>query len=325
VDGGEAHTVGVATWNIELGGVRAPKTAAKLNLLRALRRRGAEVIALQEVLMPVAGPASGLATLAELVADGTFAHVIVPAQPTKRTADRGCAILASARFKLASRPRRIHDTPSPERSCVVDLIDTIDDSRRMLTTASVHWVPGSDTTEKATGARWGPEPKRRNFRAVARWMAGQTERAIVGIDCNSPLVDHPDLAEVVYHTKRIGGLVFDQEEHLLHDPDPARYTVRAGYRHTLRDSYRTLMAMDQHVRRQALRTFRRTGRDEIGRGCLAVTHEKVWRGRPPWRRRFDFIFATPDITPLRVVHVPIAEAKAAGSSHAPVFAILTIT
>jgi hypothetical protein len=71
------------------------------------------VIALQEVLMPVVGPASGLTTLAELVADGTFAHIIAPPQPTKRTADRGCVILAYARFNLASRPRRIRGTPSP--------------------------------------------------------------------------------------------------------------------------------------------------------------------------------------------------------------------
>ena len=156
-------------------------------------------------------------------------------------------------------------------------------------------------------------------------MAGQTERTIAGIDCNSPLIDHPDLAEVAYHTKRIGGLLFDQEEHLLHDPDPARQTVRAAYRHSLRDVYRTLIATDERARRQALRTFARTAREEIGRGSLAVTHQKVWRGRPPWRRRFDFIFATPDVTPRRVVHLPIAHANAARSSHAPVFATLTIT
>lgn len=70
--------------------------------------------------------------------------------------------------------------------------------------------------------------------------------------------------------------------------------------------------------------FRRTARQELGRGCLAVTHEKKWEARPPWRRRFDFIFATPDITPLSVEHVRIAEARAAGSSHAPVFATLAI-
>jgi hypothetical protein len=35
----------------------------------------------------------------------------------------------------------------------------------------------------------GPDRKRQNFRAVARWMAKHPEGTIAGIDCNSPLLD----------------------------------------------------------------------------------------------------------------------------------------
>lgn len=162
-------------------------------MVRRLRRYGAEIVALQEVVMPIGGAAGGLSSLAALVADSTFAQIVVPPHPRKRTADRGCVILTTDRFALLSRGRRIPRTPSPERSCVVDVVDTADPKRGTMTVASVHWVPGSDTTEKATGARWGPKPKRKNFRAVARWMAGQRARTIVGVDSNSPQVDHPIL------------------------------------------------------------------------------------------------------------------------------------
>jgi endonuclease/exonuclease/phosphatase family metal-dependent hydrolase len=57
-----------------------------------------------------------------------------------------------------------------------------------------------------------------------------------------------------------------------------------------------------------------------GPGCLAVSHEKTREGSLPWRRRFDFVFVTRDLEPIKVRYHPIARAQAVGSSHAPVVA-----
>jgi endonuclease/exonuclease/phosphatase family metal-dependent hydrolase len=53
-----------------------------------------------------------------------------------------------------------------------------------------------------------------------------------------------------------------------------------------------------------------------------VSHEKTRRGSLPWRRRFDFVFITPDMDPIAVRYYPIARAREVGSSHAPVVADL---
>jgi hypothetical protein len=100
-----------------------------------------------------------------------------------------------------------------------------------------------------------------------------------GVDCNSPLLDHPELADVVYHTKRIGGRLFDQEEYLLHDPDPKRHAVRPLYRHSMRDIYRARLMVDDRARSRAGATFRRTARDELGRAGLSCCDAREGSGR----------------------------------------------
>lgn len=311
-----------ATWNAELGAPsRRSHAADKLNFVRSLRRAGCDIVALQEVRMPLDGRPAGLASLAELLASGDFAHILAPRPPRQRTTELGCAILVSDRFHPVGPARRVSGLPAPERSCVVDLMSN---DGGVVTVASIHFVAGADQVEKATGSVWGPKPKRQNFRAVARWMARQLGRTIVGLDCNSPLVDHPELEHNVYHWNRVAGLPFDQEEHLLHDPEPSRFRVPSRYQHNLRDAFRAHLERDESARRRAAATYRRTERESLGPGCLAVSHEKTRRGSPPWRRRFDFVFITPDIDPIVVRYYPVARAREVGSSHAPVVAELAL-
>lgn len=318
----DAPTVRFATWNVELGAPsRRSHATDKLNFLRSLRRAGCDIVALQEVRMPLDGRGAGLASLAELAASGDFTHVLAPPLPRRRTTELGCVILVSERFHPVGSARRVSDVPAPERSCVVDLMT---DDGGVVTVASIHFVAGADQVEKATGSVWGPKPKRQNFRAVARWMAGQGGRTIAGLDCNSPLVDHPELDHNVYHWNSVAGLPFDQEEHLLHDPEPSRFRVPSPYRHNLRDAFRVYLERDANARRRAAATYRRTEREGLGRGCLAVSHEKIRSGSPPWRRRFDFVFITPDIDPITVRYYPIARAREVGASHAPVVADLAL-
>jgi hypothetical protein len=196
---------------------------------------------------------------------------------------------------------------------------------RPLTVASIHFVAGSDQRVKRSGSSWGPARKRQNFRAVASWMAKHPIRTVAGIDCNSPLVDHPDVSANRYHWGAVDGLPFDQEEYLLHDPDPSRHPVRQTYRHSFRDAYRLHLDRDPVASAAAARHFELASREAVGGGCLAVSHDKPRKrpGATPWRRRFDFIFVTPDLSPAAVSYLAMEAARAVGSSHAPVSTILS--
>lgn len=163
-----------------------------------------------------------------------------------------------------------------------------------LNTASFHQVAGSDKK------KWGPAKKRQTFRAIADWLARHETRAVMGIDANSPELDHPDITRNVYFFDRLAG---DQDEHLLHDPARATHVLVDVYRAYLRERPHELEAI------VAART----------EGPIAVSHYN--RGRP---RRFDFIYATPDLRPERVVY---DDATLTGklSDHALVIADLAVT
>jgi hypothetical protein len=112
---------------------------------------------------------------------------------------------------------------------------------------------------------------------MADWLGRRTARTVVGIDANSPELDHPEVGRNVYFFDRLAG---DQDEHLLHDPLRSTHVLVDVYRAYLRDHPDELEAI---VAARA-------------EGPIAVSHYN--RGR----RRFDFIYATPDLRPERVVY-----------------------
>lgn len=282
-----------ATWNIELGASSQKATQRKLDKLRELRKSGCELIALQEVHIP-----NGLRTLQELRSSGDFPHLLhrLPQTPV---GDLACAILATQRFDLVDNPENLTGLPAPERSCIVSLRLGYE----VVTAASFHFV---------TGGRggWGPLPKRQNFRAVASWLAKQGHRTMVGLDCNSPRVDHPDVKGNVYFKNK--GI--NQEEYLLHDPSRAP--------HHLRDAYRRYLDDHPDERTGAERNFERVSQahPEHGEGCLATSHVQ----HDTWERRFDYIYVTQDLSPIRVEYRSVEEAREAGSSHGIVVAELEL-
>jgi hypothetical protein len=163
-----------------------------------------------------------------------------------------------------------------------------------LTVASFHFVAGS--ARKV----WGPARKRQNFEAVTAWLAGQHARTVVGLDCNSPKVDHPDVSRNRYWGREGGP--GDRREYLLHDPWRAP--------HGLRDAYRVFLA-EHPAEMDRIR-------EKQPDGPLAVSHVT---GKAP--RRYDFIYVTPDLVPHQVEY-DFSTAHAAKGDHAMVKAQLSV-
>jgi hypothetical protein len=126
--------------------------------------------------------------------------------------------------------------------------------------------------------------------ATGWWAAVHGRFTVFGIDANSPKVDHPDIDQNVYTRDEV------QLERLLHDPRRAP--------HQLRDVFRRYLE-DRPLELDEIRRERPTG-------PLAVSH--VTLGGP---RRFDFVFASPDLRPLSVSDRGDALADKL-SDHAPV-------
>ncbi len=286
-----------ATWNIRLSGTNGRFTRQKLDKLRALRESGFELIALQQVFK------HGFGALQELRGSGAFPHLFPETFPEVAKADRACAILAAGRFDAVDQPRNIKSLPFPERSCIVSLRS----EGEVVTVASFHFVPGRSQRRNR-----GPIQKRKNFRLVASWLATQDRRTIVGLDCNSPRVDHPLLSSNQYFRNRRGRMSIDQEEYLLHDPSRAP----PGLRHCLVDAYRRYLDAHPSKLREAVKHFEKVHKEQR-QGCLATSHIAGHR-----ERRFAYIYITPDLRPVCVDYRPVAEVQEAGSRHGIVVAEL---
>jgi hypothetical protein len=209
--------------------------------------------------------------------DGRFRHAfhaldLRPAEPTETTSRaRGCALLATDRFMVEGEPDLLWDAPAPERS----LMAALRLGEFELMAASFHVVAGSDRK------KWGPLAKRQNNLAIATWMSTQAGPTVVGIDANSPKIDHPELRRNEYWGQ---GTTGDRMEHLLHDPS------RAGAdqpRHDLVDVLRRFLEANPEKLERAV--------SERRSGPLAVSH--ISRGQP---RRYDFIFASTALHPVEV-------------------------
>lgn len=156
------------TWNVN--GLRRP--TSQIDFLRLV---DCDVVALQEVRGP---------WFDALAASGVFSWsasslAMRPPLPGEGHGRRlGCAILGRHPFELRS-VHLIDAAPLPERTLVCDI--GCGDER--LTVAGVHMPPG---------VTW-KQLKPQTFIAVADWLAAHFGPTLLGMDANSPKVDHPDI------------------------------------------------------------------------------------------------------------------------------------
>jgi endonuclease/exonuclease/phosphatase family metal-dependent hydrolase len=131
---------------------------------------------------------------------------------------------------------------------------------------------------------------------LAEWLTTRNRPVILGIDANAPKVDHPDITKNVWY--------WDDESKLLGEQRI----------HDLRDAFRDYLMSKPDL-------FE-TIKQSRPKGPLDVSHI-TGKGRRGTRRRYDFIFVTPDIR-VKSVEYLFDEACAAGSDHALVKAELEV-
>lgn len=151
-----------------------------------------------------------------------------------------------------------------------------------LRVCSFHARPGS-----------GLGPLKQLFhRVCAQWLASCGGPLVVGVDANSPRIDHPDPRQWQPFLAGEGTLI---------GPQPAHQCV---------DALRAWLDADP------------TRWDDVRRdrpdGPLAVSYHTPRTHEP---RRYDHLLITPDITVDTITHRPPA---ADGSDHGPVLAHLTV-
>jgi len=131
---------------------------------------------------------------------------------------------------------------------------------------------------------------------LAEWLKTRDHSVVLGIDANAPDVDHPELEENVWY--------WDDEQKLLGEQRI----------HDLRDAFRDYLIGNPDIYETIVQSR--------PKGPLAVSHI-TGKGHKPKKRRYDFIFVTPDIKVKKVEYL-FEEACAAGSDHALVYAELEV-
>jgi len=167
--------------------------------------------------------------------------------------------------------------PSPERVVHAE-----------ATRAGITVAVASLALPPATGQGWGPAPKVEQARGIAGWLRELAGPVVVGIDGNTPKVDHPDLVKSVWWN--------DGEQDLL----------GAERRHGLRDVYRDVLARDPE-RAQAVARERPDG-------PLTVSYRRG-HGEEAVDCRYDSILASLHFEVLGAAY-DYDGAVRAGSDHA---------
>ncbi len=272
----------VATWNTQ--GKARPAMLALLNEVRP------DVLFVQEVRMT-----TWLTLLASSDWSGAFGLNLRPRQEGeggKRAL--GAAILVRSPMTLLDASVITHDGFAwPERG-VTGLVTPAEggESIRLVAYHALHG--GHGTIKPATS------------QALGYWLSKQTGRVLVGMDANSPWVDHPDESRMeacweqhpVLHATTMG------MERALLGP-------RGDRKHDLADVWRTFLGTHE----EQAEAIRAASPD----GPLATTHY-TGRGLNREPRRYDHLWATDDFRVLDVKHME--EGFAAGSDHALVVARL---
>jgi endonuclease/exonuclease/phosphatase family metal-dependent hydrolase len=242
-----------------------------------LHRINGDLVALQEVTV------SAYQQLVEskLFAWSTFSLDLRPPQANEGQGRRlGCSLLGQACFRCKSS-FLLQDAPLPERALIAE-VETLTSP---LTLCSFHTPPG------ATWRKKKPEA----LVALAKWLAHQQTRVIVGIDANAPRSDRPEIEQNEW---------FWKEEPLMLGAQPL---------HMLRDSLRVWLTAHPL---EAARLLAHSPQ-----GPLAVSYNRGRLKKVFIPCRYDFIYITPDFVVSEVRYL-YEEAIQAGSDHALVVADL---
>ena len=191
-----------------------------------------DLVALQEVTI------SAYQQLVEskLFAWSTFSLDLRPPQANEGQGRRlGCALLGQACFRYKSS-FLLEDAPLPERALIAE-VETLTGP---LTLCSFHTPPGATWQNKKPQA----------LVTLAKWLARQQTRVVVGIDANAPRNDHPDINQNKW---------FWEEEPLMLGARPL---------HMLRDALRV------QLRTLPLEETRLLTHSP--QGPLAVLYNRVW-------------------------------------------------
>ncbi|MGH7230399.1 MAG: endonuclease/exonuclease/phosphatase family protein [Nitrospiraceae bacterium] len=259
-----------ASWNVD-------SFKAISNQLSLISRTNAHVVALQEVT-PVFF--NNLSLLKEYDW-AVYSLSLRPPQPGEgRRRGLGTVLLGRSPFEMRSF-RLLHSAPVPERTLIAELKTPIG----TVTTCSFHIPPG---------VNWGTV-KTEQFRSISTWLGEQQGPVIVGMDANSPKVDHPDHACNQWWR--------DGESLVLSS------TPMHGLRDVLRDY---LLNNPQEFDR--IVQLRPTG-------PLAVSYDRGKRSPIPCR--YDFILASSKFSVAKVSYDYDA-AREAGSDHSMVVARLEL-
>lgn len=194
----------------------------------------------------------------------------------------GCGLLIRPPWRIVAQ--RLLETPLRERSLIGELLH--DETGLRLTAGSFHAPPGVTHKEK----------KPETFLRIAEWLATEARPVVMGMDCNTPRWDRPDLDQTEWHWKDEAAL------------------LGVDVKHGLRDAFRVYLEDHPEVFR-AVRALRPEGPLEVSfvRGP----------GRHRYLCRYDHILISGDFRPASVRYLYNASV-AAGSDHSLVVADLRI-
>jgi hypothetical protein len=263
----------VGSWNLKWG-------AADLALLD---RHPVDLLAVQE-----ASP-STITALRERFDWVHDSSAVLPPGPRRRSHLYLPAVCGSLPFPAAGRAP-VDRLIAPIRLAIADVRLP---SGATIAFASYHAMNGSKGADGLDKPRLTAQ--------VAEWLEHESSTVVIGLDANSPAVDHPDWAQTVCH--------FDWGEPRAWEP---RLLAR-GASHSARDVLRTWLETDPS-RMEAVA-------GERPDGPLAISH-RTRGGRPV---RYDFILATSPAVDVVDVQYLYDEAIEAGSDHALVVADLSIS
>jgi len=191
----------------------------------------------------------------------------------------GVAIFGRSEVRLRSS-RVLHHLPRPEKFLVASV--EVEGWSRPLTVASYHAAPGPS---KATSTL-----------AVAHHFELLFGPAILGLDANSPEVDHPDHVHSVFYWRQVPYALCE----------PALIGPPGDRRHRMEDALRRWLANNQ----RELAEIRRRNPD----GPLAVTYDSAKQEERFNPKRYDSIWVTPEFGVRHVEHLWDANAGPEGGS-----------
>ncbi len=140
------------------------------------------------------------------------------------------------------------------------------------------------------GVNWG-NVKSDAYAALSTWLVSRSSPIVLGMDGNSPKLDHPD------HSK---SEFWRPNEDLI---------LSANVQHRLRDSYRLFLDANPEAMNKV--------RGERPDGPLALSYDRGKATSVPCR--YDFVFVSPDFRVHRVDY-PYSQSVEAGSDHSAVVA-----